>query len=399
MGGKRRAEDALRASEERYRTTLDSILESCQLIGFDWRYLYLNAAAATQNRRPNDTLLGAVMTEAWPGIEHTDVFAMLDRTMRDRTAHHAEIGFVFPDGSKGWFDVRSQPVPEGIFVLSIDISERKCAEMALRDLNETLERKVVTRTAEVAEARDRAEAADRMKSAFLATMSHELRTPLNSIIGFTGIMLERLAGPLTPEQSTQLGMVKASARHLLDLINDVLDLSKIEAGQLDLYAEPFDLRASLEGVMASLKPLADTKGLTLTVVVSSGVGEIVSDRRRVEQIVINLFNNAVKFTERGGVTLTADIVDFQLAHHEAPRPAARLCVADTGIGIKPADLATLFRPFRQIDSRLARHREGTGLGLAISQRFALLLAGEISAASEWSKGSAFTVTIPLQKTA
>ena len=153
---------------------------------------------------------------------------------------------MFPDGSKGWFEVRSQPVPEGIFVLSIDISVRKRAETALHALNDTLERQVDARTAELADARDRAEAADRLKSAFLATMSHELRTPLNSIIGFTGIMLQGLAGPLTPEQTKQLGMVRSSARHLLGLINDVLDISKIEAGEMEVHLEAFDLRASVE---------------------------------------------------------------------------------------------------------------------------------------------------------
>jgi PAS domain S-box-containing protein len=392
----KRAEAALRASEERYRTTLGSILESCQLIGFDWRYLYLNDAAAIQNRRPNDVLLGRTMMEAWPDIAGTAVFAMLQRTMQERTAHRAEIEFVFPDGSQGWFDVRSQPVPEGIFVLSIDISVRKSAEMALRELNDTLEQKVAARTAEAADARHRAEAADRMKSAFLATMSHELRTPLNSIMGFTGLILEGLSGPLTAEQSVQLGMVQGSSQHLLDLINDVLDLSKIEAGQLEVFAEPFDLRASLEQVKATLKPLADEKGITLTIVVSPSVGEMVSDRRRVEQILLNLCNNAIKFTERGGVTLTADLVVDSRSPDVAPRPTVRIRATDTGIGITPENLATLFRPFRQIDNGGARH-EGTGLGLAISQRLAGLLDGEISATSEWLKGSEFTVTIPLRK--
>ena len=159
------------------------------------------------------------------------------------------------------------------------------------------------RTAELAVAKERAESADRLKSAFLATMSHELRTPLNSIIGFTGIMLQGLAGPLNAEQTKQLGMVQSSARHLLALINDVLDISKIEAGQLEIRAEQFDLRSSLEKVAALVKPLAEKKGLALRVVLSPDVGQAVSDRLRVEQVLLNLLNNAVKFTERGEVTL------------------------------------------------------------------------------------------------
>lgn len=281
--------------------------------------------------------------------------------------------------------------------VGIDISERKQAETALRELNETLEQKVAARTGELQAALVRAEAADEIKSAFLATMSHELRTPLNSIIGFTGIVLQGLAGPLSAEQTKQLGMVQGSARHLLDLINDVLDLSKIEAGQLEVRAEPFELCALLERVIASVRPMADKKGLTLDAAICAAPLEMVSDRRRVEQILLNLLNNAIKFTERGGVTVTVGLVDGFRARPDSPRrPAVRVQVADTGIGIKPADLATLFQPFRQLDSGLTRQHEGTGLGLAICRRLAVLLQGEITVSSVWSKGSEFTMTIPLQ---
>jgi PAS domain S-box-containing protein len=396
---RKRAEAALQRSEQRFRSTLDGILEGCQLIGFDWRYLYLNDAAAIHNRRPNAELLGRTMPEMWPGIEGSALFARLRRCLEERVPFHDETEFTFLDGSKGWFDVRCQPVPEGIFVLSIDISERHEAERALRELNETLEQKVAERTVELQAALVRAEAADRLKSAFLATMSHELRTPLNSIIGFTGTVLLGLPGPLNEEQTKQLGMVRGSARHLLELINDVLDLSKIEAGQLKVRAEPFDLRASLERTTASLQVLADKKGLALSAVVAPEVGEMLSDRRRVEQIVLNLLNNAIKFTDRGGVTLTATILpDFRPSPDAPPQPAVRLAVADTGIGIRPQNLAALFQPFRQVDTGLARQHEGTGLGLVICRRLATLLGGEISVVSEWAQGSEFTVTLPLQGT-
>src|SRR5262249_45280429 len=141
-----------------------------------------------------------------------------------------------------------------VIVVSRDVSERRQSEQVIRDLNANLERRVAERTAEVETALIRAEAADRLKSAFLATMSHELRTPLNSIIGFTGIVLQGLAGPLNAEQAKQLGMVRASSRHLLELINDVLDLSKIEAGQLEVRADPFNLRDALDHVTALVKP-------------------------------------------------------------------------------------------------------------------------------------------------
>ena len=391
------AELALQKSEQRYRSTLDNILEGCQLLDFDWRYLYLNDAASTQNRRPKAELLGSRMQDAWPGIEQARVFALIRRCMEERLPFHEETEFIFPDGTRGWFDVRCQPVPEGVFLLSIDITERHQAETALRELNENLEAKVALRTTELEAARVRAEAADQLKSAFLATMSHELRTPLNSIIGFTGILLQGLAGPLNPEQGKQLGMVRNSARHLLELINDVLDLSKIEAGQLELRATPFDLRASIERVTATVKPQTVAKGLTLTTVLPPELGSMLSDQRRVDQILLNLLNNAIKFTDQGHVTLTAEQVpDFQPSPDLPPQPAVRLSVTDTGIGIRPEDLNKLFQPFRQIDSGLTRQHEGTGLGLAICRRLTSLLGGEISAASEWSHGSTFTVILPLQ---
>jgi len=233
---------------------------------------------------------------------------------------------------------------------------------------------------------ERAEAADRLKSTFLATMSHELRTPLNSIIGFTGILLQGLAGPLNPEQDKQLGMVQTSARHLLALINDVLDISKIEAGELQVDCRPFDLHAALTRVAGIMRPLAQAKGLDLRLELPPMLQPLHGDQRRVEQIVLNLLSNAVKFSEHGEVVLTA-----------VPE-AACVCmhIGDTGIGIKPEDMHALFLPFRQIDTGLARHHEGTGLGLAICRRLADLMGGEIRAQSEWGKGSTFTFMLPFQ---
>lgn len=247
------------------------------------------------------------------------------------------------------------------------------------------------------EKRHRAEAADRIKSAFLATMSHELRTPLNSIIGFTGILLQGLAGPLNAEQRKQLDMVRTSARHLLALVNDVLDISKIEAGQLEVGQSPFDISRSITKVITLVTPQAEAKGLKLTVHLAPGLGEAVSDERRFEQILLNLLSNAVKFTEHGEITVTAELVaDFTPPGTVSNQPAIRLQVADTGMGIKPEDVPTLFQPFRQIDSGLSRKHEGTGLGLAICQRLATLMGGVISADSQWGTGSTFCVTLPLQ---
>ena len=254
----------------------------------------------------------------------------------------------------------------------------------LQKINREMEDRIKERTAELASAMEQAKAADHLKSAFLATMSHELRTPLNSIIGFTGILLQGLTGPLNKEQQKQLGMVQTSSRHLLALINDVLDISKIEAGQLSLSLSTFDLRASIEKTVHLVKPLAEKKGLDLTLEVGGAVGEVTSDQRRLEQIILNLLNNAVKFTEKGGIHVIcrADGINYELA------------VSDTGIGIDPQERSHLFQPFHQIDAGLSRKREGTGLGLSICKKLVRLMGGSIDVDSCAGRGSTFTVRFP-----
>ncbi|MFP5382929.1 MAG: ATP-binding protein [Gammaproteobacteria bacterium] len=242
---------------------------------------------------------------------------------------------------------------------------------------------------ELAVARDAAEAADRAKSAFLATMSHELRTPLNSIIGFTGIILQGLAGPLNDEQRTQLGMVNDSAHHLLALINDVLDISKIESEQLAIAHESFDLVTSLDKAAGIVRPLAEKKGLAFKMLTTGNIGSMTGDARRLEQILVNLLGNAVKFTDRGSVTISAE----RIAGRERG-DIVHFRVVDTGIGIRQEDIPTLFQPFHQLDSTLTRQREGSGLGLAISRRLAERMGGSITVESEPGNGSVFTLTLP-----
>lgn len=272
--------------------------------------------------------------------------------------------------------------------LQEELAERRRVEDEIRELNVTLEQRVDERTRELAEARDRAEAADRMKSAFLATMSHELRTPLNSIIGFTGVVLMELAGPLTDEQRKQLEMVRSSAQHLLAIVCDVLDISRIEAGQMVVNPEPFDLRACIEKTVGAVRPQAEKKGIAVHVDVGLEEVTLTSDPRRVEQVLLNVLGNAVKFTERGDVFLKAETVPGWV----------RVSVADTGIGIRPEDLDRLFLPFSQVDTGLARQHDGTGLGLAICRRLLDKLGGEIHVESVFGQGSVFVFTLPLAET-
>jgi PAS domain S-box-containing protein len=268
--------------------------------------------------------------------------------------------------------------------LSIEVAQRRQAEAALREAHDSLEIKVADRTRDLAAANERLKELDRLKSEFLATMSHELRTPLNSIIGFTGILRQELAGPLNEEQKKQLGMVHFSARHLLGLINDLLDLSRIESGKMELTREDFTVSDVVNEVVQSMTPQATQKNLALETELAEPALLLHSDRKKCFQILLNLVNNAVKFTERGRVCIavrtTPEDVEF--------------AVTDTGIGIKPESMAHLFEAFRQVDGSARRVYEGTGLGLYLCRQLASMLDGRISAESEFGHGSRFTFTLP-----
>jgi len=396
----KRAEESLRKSEELFRTTFENAGIGMALVDMRGHPIKCNPALLRMLGYTEEELGGMAFTEfTHPDDRELDWGLYQELTAGKKEKYTIEKRYITKPGQLVWGLLTVSLVrgadgrPEHAVGMVEDITERKRVEEAIRELNTSLEQRVAARTAELAVARDLAERADRLKSAFLATMSHELRTPLNSIIGFTGIILQGLAGPLNAEQRKQLDMVRDSARHLLALINDVLDISKIEAGQLEVNTEPFDLRASIVKVAGIVRPLAEKKGLVLRMELAPEISMLVSDPRRVEQVLLNLLNNAIKFTERGAITLFAAIVPGALP---SLRSTIRISVADTGIGIRPENLGELFHPFRQIDSGLSRQHEGTGLGLAICRRLAELLGGEIHAASEWGKGSVFTLTLPMK---
>jgi PAS domain S-box-containing protein len=277
------------------------------------------------------------------------------------------------DGSEFPVEISLSPIvtKDGTFVAAAirDVTQRKAFEHRLQELNAELEK------------------ANQAKDQFLASMSHELRTPLNAVIGFTGTLLMQLPGPLNEEQERQLRIVQWSARHLLSLINDILDLAKIESGKHELVFEAVPVAEVVKDVAASLAALASEKGLEFTTSVSEDGNSAVTDRRSLRQILLNLTDNAIKYTEKGSVRIDVRGTVW------SERPAIALNVIDTGIGIKPEDRQRLFEAFEQGEPLNARRFEGTGLGLYLCRNLAQLLKAELKVTSEYGLGSTFTLLL------
>jgi signal transduction histidine kinase len=272
----------------------------------------------------------------------------------------------------------SRNVPGTFPPETIDLLRTFATQSALAIQNARLYRAVEHKSREL-------EAASRHKSEFLANMSHELRTPLNAILGFSEVLAERMFGDVNEKQAEYLQDILSSGRHLLSLINDILDLSKVEAGRLELELGGFHLPTALDNALTLVRERATRHGITLTQTVDERVGDIVADERKIKQILLNLLSNAVKFTLEGGrITLTAAVADG----------AVTIAVSDTGVGIAPEDQAAIFEEFRQVGRDDERKQEGTGLGLTLARKFVELHGGRIWVESQVGKGSTFSFTLP-----
>ncbi|MCO6473197.1 MAG: PAS domain S-box protein [Melioribacteraceae bacterium] len=365
-------ERAHRDSEERLRSILNRAPLLVYINDLEGKYIFVNKEFLRHTGFSLEEIIGKTDDELFP--EHRAKRNLLQnkKVINTKKTQYFENESIKEDGVHYFVDILF-PISDSdndIYATcgwTIDITERKKYEDALL------------------QAKESAESADRLKSAFLATMSHELRTPLNSIIGFTGILMKELAGPLNEEQKKQLNMIMSSGKHLLDLINDVLDISKIEAGELVVQLDKFDFKQSLRKVISIVEPLAEKKFLEIRVNIDPKISSIVSDGRRVEQIFLNLLNNAVKFTEEGYIEICSELKNGCVV----------TSVKDTGVGIKPEDLAKLFKPFSQIDTGITRTHEGTGLGLSICKKLLEKLNGKIKVESEYNSGSTFIVELPL----
>jgi PAS domain S-box-containing protein len=363
---------ALRASEARFRAAFADAPIGMALTTPAGDFVQVNRALCEILGYREAELLERTLPDVTHpddlGADHRQAARLLAGTL---ATYQVEKRYVRADGPVVWGEYSASLVrdeagqPLHLVCQIQDVTERKRAEAELRA------------------AKEAAEEASRLKSGFLSTMSHELRTPLTAIMGYAELMLGAKLGPIEEADAAQ---ISRSARHLLALVDDLLDLSRIEAGRLELAPEEVDLAGVVARVVAEVVPLAAAKGLSLTVDAPAGLPRVRADPVRLRQLLLNLAGNAVKFTERGTVTLTA----------RCAAGGVEVAVADTGIGIAPEALTHIFDEFRQADSSTTRRYGGSGLGLAIAHRLAQMHGGAITVESTQGAGSTFTLWLPAQ---
>lgn len=389
----RSAEEALRASEERFRELAELLPEIV--------YETDGQSILTFVNRNAFDLLGYTQEDYAAGLNVLDMVVTADRGRAleniQRVLSGQKVGsneFIMrrKDGSTFPSTIHSTAIIQegksvGLRGVIVDITERKQAEEALLRANAELETRIQERTSDLMLAKEAAETANQAKSEFLANMSHELRTPLNHIIGFTELLFDKHFGGLNPTQEEYLNDVLQSSRHLLSLINDVLDLSKIESGKMELEYSEVPLREVLKNSLIMVKEKALKHRLRLTTLFHEIPPTIWADEREVKQILYNLLSNAVKFTPEGGTV--------QLEARGLNEQGVEITVRDNGIGLKETDLERIFRPFEQGDNSASRKYQGTGLGLSLVRRMVELHGGRVWAESRGEgTGSTFTVFLP-----
>ena len=271
--------------------------------------------------------------------------------------------------------------------LDSELAAREADIAALREELEETNKGVVALYAELDDKAAQLRDANELKSRFLSYMSHEFRTPLTSMSSITGILLSRLDGPLTPEQQKQVEFIRSSARELTEMVGDLLDLAKVEAGRITISAEWFEMVDLFSALRGMFKPIVASTNISLVFDEPQGDIKLFTDDKKLGQILRNFISNALKFTPEGEVRVTAALL---------PEDRVEFAVIDTGVGIAPEHLQTLFNDFEQIDIRLQKRLRGTGLGLALARKFAELLGGKVHVQSELGKGSRFSVVLPMK---
>lgn len=382
--------EALRKSRGLIQAILDHTTAVIYLKDLEGRYVLSNRQHGILFHMAPDDVVGKSDYDLFPK-EMADAFRANDRKVTE-TGVPLALEELTPhdDGPHPYLSLKfplrdADGLIYAVCGISTDITDRKRAEEALHALTVSLEQKVKERTHELEAARDHALVATRHKSEFLASMSHELRTPLNAIIGFSEVLVEKMFGDLNPKQEEYLVDILSSGRHLLSLINDILDLSKVESGRIELEVTTFDFPMACEHTATLVREKARRHGIQLTLEVDPRVGLFTADERKVKQVLINLLSNAIKFTSEGGsISLGVDLKERLI----------EVSVTDSGIGISVNDQEKIFDEFYQAGADATRRREGTGLGLALAKKFVELHGGHIWVESQIGLGSTFAFTLP-----
>ncbi|MDR7269682.1 PAS domain S-box-containing protein [Pelomonas saccharophila] len=384
--------EGLRVSEARYRSLFENATEGVFQADADGRVLSMNRAFTQMLGLGSQSPVGRLLRDL-TGIERDELRRVAAVMNEQGKIQQCQLQLRACGGRPLWVELNAHWVEgEGgqrrIEGMVSDISLRRQAEAELTRHRDHLEELVNERTAELSEAKLRAESANQAKGRFLATMSHEFRTPLNAILGFTQLM--QMDAAIPANQQAKLQLMRDSGLHLLELINDVLDMASIEAGKVSLKSAPVDLRALVDMACDSVRLRAEQKGLSFAVDVDARLpATVVADGQRLRQVLLNLLSNAVKFTDSGNVQLATRVVELDALHTRL-----RFEVTDSGIGMTPAQQARLFQAFEQV-SDASRHLGGTGLGLSISQQLVRLMGSQILVQSTAGQGSSFVFELRL----
>jgi PAS domain S-box-containing protein len=370
---RKESEEKIIAAEKKFKTTIDNMLEGIQIHDFNWRYIYVNDTLVKYSQYSKEELLGHTLMEKYPGIEQSDLFKTMERCMNERHSEHLETEFTFPNGSKSFFELSIQPIPEGLFILSIDISDRKKAQQEIEKLNQDLEKKVYERTEQL-------ESANKEMESFSYSVSHDLRAPLRAVNGYAKMLEEDYGKKLDEEANRLLSIIQYNAQRMGTLIDDLLAFSRL--GRKELNKTELNITELVQGAISEINKTIEHKAEIIVGKLYNAKG----DYALMNQVFYNLIANAVKYSSKKDhsiVKISSEIKDNQVVY----------CVSDNGAGFDMKYVDKLFGVFQRLHS--TEEFEGTGVGLAIVHRIIIKHGGKVWAEAKINEGASFYFSLPL----